>query len=194
MRTPGWRFDATIRAPDGTVARFGARGVPRAKRGEPPVGASPRRARYDSAWERSLAADFRKRFGRDDRDGWTLSRETNPITHGDELFLPDFTVRHADGREALIELVGFWTIEYLEAKARKVAEAGLHNLILVVYRGLAVGRTEAALERLTASVGADRVVWFVNKPRAAEIVRAVERCAVKPRTGSENPTTRRTSR
>ena len=179
MRTPGWRFDATIRAPDGTVARFGARGVSRAKRGRPPVGESPRRARYDSAWERSLAADFRKRFGRDDRDGWTLSRETSPIAYGDELFLPDFTVRHPDGREALIELVGFWTIEYLEAKARKIAEARLHNLILVVYRGLAVGRTEAALERLTATVGADRVVWFVNKPRAAEVVRAVERCAVR---------------
>jgi predicted nuclease of restriction endonuclease-like RecB superfamily len=180
MRTPGWRLDATIRLADGTVARFGARGAPRAKRGRARVGESPRRPRYDSAWERSLAADFRKRFGRDDRGGWTLSRETSPIAVGDELFLPDFTVRHADGREALIELVGFWTIEYLESKANKIAEASLDNLILVVYRGLAVGKTEAAVERLTASVGADRMVWFVNRPRAAEVMRAVERCAVRP--------------
>jgi hypothetical protein len=95
------------------------------------------------------------------------------VTAGDELFLPDFTLRHADGREALIEIVGFWTPEYLEAKARKIAEARLENLILVVYRGLAVG---AAMDRLTGAVNEERIVWFVDRPRAAEIVRAAERC------------------
>ncbi|MDQ3696787.1 MAG: DUF790 family protein, partial [Gemmatimonadota bacterium] len=131
------------------------------------------RAVYDSAWERSLAAEFRRRFGAA-RGGWQLSRETTPVTVGDELFLPDFTVRHADGREALIELVGFWTPEYLEAKARKIAAARLDHLILVAYRGLAVG---AALDALTSAVGLDHVVWFTARPQAAEVVRAVERWA-----------------
>ncbi len=96
---------------------------------------------------------------------------------GNELFLPDFTLRHSDGREALIELVGFWTPEYLIAKARKVRAAGMEHLILVVYRGLAVGATGHALDSLIASVDADRVVWFAQKPRAAEVVRAAERWA-----------------
>lgn len=174
MRSPGWRLDAEVRGSDGTIARFRARGTPRATGSSARVGESARRPRYDSAWERSLATDFRQRFGRDDRSGWTLSRETSPITAGDELFLPDFTLRHADGREALIELVGFWTPEYLEAKARKVAAAGLDNLILVVYRGLAVGTPGAALAGLTGSVGPDRLVWFSTRPRAAEVVRVAE--------------------
>jgi hypothetical protein len=93
---------------------------------------------------------------------------------GEELFLPDFTLRHADGREALIELVGFWTPEYLEAKARKVAAAHLDHLILVVYRGLAVG---GAADALMASVSEDRVVWFTKHPRAADVLRVAERCA-----------------
>ena len=103
-----------------------------------------------------------------------MSRETAPVTAGDELFLPDFTLRHVDGREALVEIVGFWTTEYLESKARKVAAAGLDNLILVVYRGLAVGK---ALDALTNAAGFERIVWFTNRPRAAEVIRAAERWA-----------------
>ena len=139
------------------------------------MGGEARRARYDSAWERSLATDFRKRFGAE-RGEWKLLRETTPVDVGGELFLPDFTLRHADGREALVEIVGFWTPEYLDTKVRKIKAAGLENLVLVVYRGLAVG---AKLDALTeaAGGGADRVVWFAAKPKAAEVVRAAERCA-----------------
>ena len=82
--------------------------------------------------------------------------------------------RHADGREALVELVGFWTPEYLEAKARKIAAAGLDHLVLVAYRGLAVG---SAREWLDAEAGEGRLVWFTERPRAAEVMRAVERWA-----------------
>ena len=96
---------------------------------------------------------------------------------GDELFLPDFTMRHADGREALVEVVGFWTPEYLEAKVRKIRAASLRSLILVVYRGLAVGGAAAALEN---AVGTDRIIWFAARPRAAEVIRAAEQWAAVP--------------
>ena len=174
-RAPSWRLDADIRR-DGKPYLFRARGRPRAVAAKAPVGGESRRARYDSAWERSLATDFRKRFGAE-RGAWQLLRETTPVDVGGELFLPDFTLRHADGREALVEIVGFWTPEYLEAKVRKITAAGLEHLVLVVYRGLAVG---AKLDALTASVGEERVVWFAAKPKAAEVVRAAERCAHLP--------------
>lgn len=174
-RAPGWRLQADVRY-QGAVSTFGAQGRPRASGKIAAVGSDARRARYDSAWERSLAADFRRRF-REERDGWSLTREAEPVPVGDELFLPDFTLRHADGREALIELVGFWTPEYLAEKARKVRAAGLDHLILVVYRGLAVGPASAATEALTSSVNAERVVWFAQKPRAAEVIIAAEHFA-----------------
>jgi predicted nuclease of restriction endonuclease-like RecB superfamily len=171
-RAPGWRLEADVRRDDAIVS-FRVRGRPRPGTASAPVGGTARRATYDSAWERSLAADFRSRIG-GDRGGWSLSRETTPVAAGDELFLPDFTLRHTDGREALIELVGFWTPEYLEAKARKVAAARLDHLILVVYRGLAVG---GALDSLVATGGADHIVWFTKQPRAAEVLQAAERWA-----------------
>ena len=171
-RAQGWRLEADVRHGE-EVVRFRARGRPRAAGSQAPLGAAARRASYDSAWERTLATDFRRRFGAD-RDGWQLSRETTPVPVGDELFLPDFTLRHADGREALVELVGFWTPEYLEAKTRKIAAARLDHLILVAYRGLDVG---GAFDALTSAVGTDHVVWFANRPKSTDIVRAAERWA-----------------
>lgn len=172
-RSPAWRLEADI-VRDGRRFLFTARGSPRARGGDAPVGSEPRRARYDSGWERSLAAEFRKRVGKE-RDGWSVHRESTPVRAGGELFLPDFTFRHEDGREALVEIVGFWTPEYLESKVRKVAAAGLENLVLVVYRGLAVGGGADVLE---GAVGEGRVVWFSERPRAGEVMRAVERWGV----------------
>ena len=179
MRAPRWRFEAEVRGPGDATLRFRARARPRAAGSVAPVGGRARNPRYDSSWERSLASDFRRQFGRDARNGWTLSRESSPVPVSDELFLPDFTLRHADGREALVEIVGFWTPEYLEAKTRKIAAAGLETLILVVYRGLAVGGAAAALE---TAVGTDRIVWFTARPRAADVVRAAEKSARLPQT------------
>lgn len=104
------------------------------------------------------------------RGGWTLAREATPVPAGYELLLPDFTLRHADGREALVEIVGFWTPEYLETKLRKVAAAGLDHLILVLYRGLAAGAGAAG-----AAASAGAVIWFKDRPRIAPVMEVAER-------------------
>jgi predicted nuclease of restriction endonuclease-like RecB superfamily len=171
-RAPGWRLEADVRR-DGRIVTFRVRGAPRGTAGTAPVGGESQRARYDSEWERSLATEFRARMKRS-KGEWAMSREGTPVAFGNELFLPDFTLRHRDGREALVEIVGFWTPEYLEEKMRKVRRAGLANLVLVVYRGLAVGSVKDELESL---VGAEQVVWFATKPKVAEVLAAVERCA-----------------
>lgn len=139
--------------------------------------ARARRAAYYSGWERALAREFsaRMRAGHSD---WTLSREVTPLSSGGELFLPDFTLRHRDGREALGEIVGFWTPDYLERKLRKVAAAGLTQLILMVYRGLAVGSTD----RGDASIaGAGPTLWFADRPRIGDVLDAADAVAVRPR-------------
>jgi predicted nuclease of restriction endonuclease-like RecB superfamily len=176
MRAPAWRFDARVRGPDGAQLSFRVRGRARGNATQAPLGARARRVGYDSAWEQSLASDFRRRFGGEARAGWTLTRESTPVTVGEELFLPDFTLRHDDGREALVEIVGFWTPEYLAEKTRKIAASRREALILVVYRGLAVGGATAPLESL---VEAERIVWFTKQPRAADVVKAAERWAVQ---------------
>ena len=129
-------------------------------------------------FERSLALEFAARL-KEGRDGWTLVREDTPVAAGDRLFLPDFTLRHRDGREALIEIVGFWTPEYLEEKLARVRTAHLDNLVLVVYRGLAAGVAEAGgLDETRAAV-----VWFAATPRVRPVLEAAERVARVPAGG-----------
>ena len=168
VHAPGWRLDALVEHQGKRLPyALGSRAKPI------PTTAPPRRGRrpaYDSTWEEALATDFAAKLG-EERGGWTLVREETPVALGQELFLPDFTLRHRDGREALVEIVGFWTPEYLERKVRQVAAAGMEHLILVVYRGLAAG--EGDPEPLEAATPG-RVLWFTNKPRIGPVLEAAE--------------------
>jgi len=158
-RAPGWRLEAEVLR-DGRTVPFRLDGE------TAPFGEEAGPETYDSGWESALAEEFAERLGEEERRGWTLLREATPVQVGEDVFLPDFTLRHTDGREALVEVVGFWTPEYLEEKLRKVEAAGLRNLVLVVYRGLAAG---ADWDRAGA-----RVVWFAQKPRAGPVLEAAE--------------------
>jgi uncharacterized protein len=174
-RAPGWKLEATI-VRDGRRLEYSLDA-------SAPLPRPRKRTRFDSHFERALARDFAERIGTE-RNGWRLMREETPVPAGGELFLPDFTARHADGREALIEIVGFWTSEYLEAKLRKLDSARLGNLVLVVYEGLAAGRSapdRASIEQ----VAGGRVVWFKQKPRIAPVMEMVERVAVRSKGRSD---------
>jgi uncharacterized protein len=164
IRAPGWELTARIPRGGRTLEY----------RLSPDPAIAPRgggRPKYDSGWEADLAREFREKIG-DERDGWKLRREATPVPLGEEVFLPDFTLRHADGRKALVELVGFWTPEYLEEKVRKVREAGLDHLVLVVFRGLAASREHGELEALPGEL-----VWFRSRVRIGPVMEAVERVA-----------------
>jgi predicted nuclease of restriction endonuclease-like RecB superfamily len=175
VRASGWSLEAAL---GDLVIRGQRHGGLRFRLSAPtaPFASRRQRKRYDSRWERGLATDF-TRLMREEQRGWRLEREVTPVALGTELFLPDFTLRHADGREVIVEIVGFWTPEYLEAKLRKVRESGLRNLVLVVFRGLAVGAGGPALERVGES--GVRVVWFTNRPRVKDVLDAAEGIAAE---------------
>jgi predicted nuclease of restriction endonuclease-like RecB superfamily len=82
---------------------------------------------------------FFGKFNRKDRD-WKVEREGEVIDLGDSVMIPDFTFRHPDGRTASLEIVGFWTPEYLRQKMEKIQKAGRRNLFLAVNRTLNCGK------------------------------------------------------
>ena len=170
-RAPGWRVNAQVLR-GGQSCSLAVRGRARADTNAAPVGSEPRRERYDSAWERRFVRDFRaSSWAR--QSGWSLSRERSPLSSGGAVFLPDFTLRHNDGREAAVELVGFWTPEYLTAKVAKVRAAGDVPLVLVVAKALAVGDAVDVLNE----VGGERIVWCGRRPRVGDVMRVVEAVA-----------------
>lgn len=58
-------------------------------------------------------------------DGWTVVREPTILRAGNRVMIPDFSFereRGGDGAEFYLEVVGFWTPEYLEEKIAKVRQ------------------------------------------------------------------------
>ena len=173
-RSPGWRVEADV-VRDGKPCRLRLAGRARALAGAAPIGGEPRRERHDSAWERRFAREFRASSWAKS-GGWRMTRERSPMSTGGSVFLPDFTLQNADGRESAVELVGFWTPEYLATKIAKVRAAAGTPLVLVVAKSLAVGEAGA---RLT-DVGGDRIVWCGRHPRVGDVMRVVEAVAARP--------------
>ena len=71
-----------------------------------------------------------------------IEREGSLVDLGDTVFIPDFTFRHDDGRTAYMEIVGYWTPEYLDNKMKKLKLFKKKNLILAVNSQLNCSRDD----------------------------------------------------
>jgi uncharacterized protein len=88
---------------------------------------------FDSDLEAAIA----RKFGHA-RAGWTLVREGAVLEAGGSLLVPDFVFHHEDGTSVALEIVGYWTPEYLADKLRRLAAVRTTKLIVAVPRHLAV--------------------------------------------------------
>jgi predicted nuclease of restriction endonuclease-like RecB superfamily len=142
--------------------------------GEPvvvPIDASDRIARThalprdaDSNVERALARDVRRL----DR-GWELIRESEAIPIGARVFFPDFTMRRGDDR-ILLEVVGFYTPEYLRSKLEALRAARVRRMIVCVDESLACADGEVP----------GRVLRFRKKIDAARLLDVADELVATP--------------
>jgi len=80
---------------------------------------------YDSAVEE----DFAKRF-QALSSNWQLKREPEPIIAGQHVLIPDFSFEREDIK-LYMEVVGFWTTEYLLRKIEKLKKTKERMLVAV---------------------------------------------------------------
>ncbi|MFB6228474.1 MAG: DUF790 family protein [Halobacteriales archaeon] len=120
---------------------------------------------YDSDIERTLSEKWERT-----NTEWDLQREKDIFDLGAEVMIPDFAVEHPDGRRAIIEVIGFWTPEYLESKLAKIRQVDADNLILAVSE-----RLDCADEDFGDA--ADRVLWFKTGIHVYDVVDLVEEYA-----------------
>lgn len=90
---------------------------------------------FDSSVEQALA----ERWGDEPREGWRMSRESEILFVNQHVFLPDFTFTHEDGRRVHLEIVGFWTPEYLVAKAETLWRFATEPILVAVAASTAAG-------------------------------------------------------
>jgi len=128
----GWRLSALVRSRGGWQNRLEL---------SPADGLSshlPAPDEFDSDVERAFA----EKWGTDSREGWILSHEAEILHRGQQVFVPDFVFRHDDGRRALMEIIDYWTPEYLEAKKQTLALFAGEPILLAVAE--TVGQETAA--------------------------------------------------
>lgn len=93
---------------------------------------------FDSSPEEAF---FRK-FERNKKSKWTIRREGSVLDLKGTVMIPDFVFTHKDGRTAHLEIVGFWTPEYLEKKLDKLRRAEETNIVVAVPDSLNCSRDE----------------------------------------------------
>src|SRR5215218_2323120 len=75
----------------------------------------------DSNFDSAVEEKFAKRFEQAET-GWRLTREPDPLVLSNGgAFIPDFVFEKYD-KKIYLEIVGFWTKEYLERKLQKLAD------------------------------------------------------------------------
>ena len=111
---------------DATCAFRGQEGELHLQSGDPLFPASTPKS-FDSKLEARFARDLKKAA-----PDWDLLREPEPVRAGDTIIFPDFLLRHRidPSRQFLVEVIGFWTPEYLQRKLSRLRAAKLDNLIL----------------------------------------------------------------
>jgi predicted nuclease of restriction endonuclease-like RecB superfamily len=122
-------------------------------------------APFDSRLEERFAKDV-ARLAPD----WDVIREPVPLQAGSTLIFPDFLLRHRihPERQALVEIVGFWTPQYLTEKLARLRAAERPAAFVICIdeeRGCAPSELPPGLP----------VVTFHRRVDAAAVMRAVER-------------------
>ena len=94
-----------------------------------PIFPSSAPRRYDSLLEERFAREFRRLA-----PAWDVIREPEPVAATGTLIFPDFAVQHRSNptRRWLLEIVGFWTPDYVKRKLALYRIARFSNLILCI--------------------------------------------------------------
>ncbi len=135
--------------------------------GDPIFPASAPR-QYDSHIEERFAREFRRLAPE-----WDVVREPEPIAAERTLIFPDFALqdRSDPGRRWLLEIVGFWTPDYVARKLALYREARVAKLILCIDEARNCAEADLPLGAL--------VVRFRRRVDPAVVLRAI-RSAEQP--------------
>lgn len=108
---------------------------------------------YDSMLEASFADKWDAM-----KTDWVLEREVDLVPIPGSVMIPDFRLVHPDGRDYLLEIVGYWRPEYLQKKFYQVRRSGCDNLILAISERLNLEKAGVKLDNVPA-----KIVWFKDK-------------------------------
>ena len=117
---------------------------------------------YDSSIEENFASHFQALT-----TGWLLKREPEPIAAGKQVIIPDFSLEKANIK-IYLEIVGFWTEQYLLRKIEKLKQVEV-KMLLLVNEALACEKLSALEKRPQLDL-----IYYCDKISLAPILRYLE--------------------
>lgn len=119
---------------------------------------------YDSMLEASFADRWDSL-----KSEWVLEREVDLIPIPGSVMIPDFRLVHPDGRDFLLEIVGYWRPEYLQKKFSQVRRAECDNLILAISERLNLEKAGVKVKDIPG-----RLIWFKDKLSPKAVLEVLE--------------------
>ncbi|GFE70833.1 DUF790 family protein [Chroococcus sp. FPU101] len=119
---------------------------------------------YDSMLEMSFATRWEQI-----KTEWKLEREVDLVPLPGSVMIPDFRLIHPDGRDYLLEIVGYWRPEYLQKKFSQVRKADVSNLILAVSDRLNLEKAGVKITDVPA-----KVIWFKDKLSPQAVLEVIQ--------------------
>ena len=120
---------------------------------------------YDSMLEAAFADRWDKL-----KTEWVLEREVNLLPIPGSVMIPDFRLVHPDGRDYILEIVGYWRPEYLQKKFAQVRKSGCTNLILAISERLNLEKAGVKASDLPCEV-----IWFKDKLLPKSVLEILDR-------------------
>jgi uncharacterized protein len=120
---------------------------------------------YDSMLEAAFADRWEKL-----KTEWVLEREVNLLPIPGSVMIPDFRLVHPDGRDYILEIVGYWRPEYLQKKFAQVRKSGCTNLILAISERLNLEKAGVKASDLPCEV-----IWFKDKLLPKSVLEILDR-------------------
>ena len=119
---------------------------------------------YDSMLEASFADRWDKL-----KTEWVLEREVNLLPIPGSVMIPDFRLVHPDGRDYILEIVGYWRPEYLQKKFAQVHKSGCKKLILAISERLNLDKAGLNANDLPCEV-----IWFKDKLLPKSVLEVID--------------------
>lgn len=136
-------------------------------------GAPIKAARELDAFDSKVEERFAKSFAKLAPD-WDVIREPNAVAVGGGLAFPDFALRHRlDATVWHVEIVGYWTPQYLERKFSQLREANIDNMIVCIDDKRACGEgdlpSSARVVRYRTKIDSRKVLALIDPDAASEL-------------------------
>lgn len=108
----------------------------------------------DEVFDSTVEADFAEKWGTEPREGWTMHHEAEFLHSGQKTFVPDFVFRHPNKQPVFLEIVGFWTPEYIESRKQTHSLFADRRILMAIH--------ESTKQHFQESVPDSRTIVYRN--------------------------------